>query len=45
MKSAGKGSVMLLENLRFHAAEEGKGLGPDGKKVPADKADVIAFRH
>jgi len=38
------GSVILLENLRFHCAEEGKGVDADGKKVTADKAAVDAFR-
>lgn len=27
------GSIILLENLRFHVEEEGKGVGPDGSKV------------
>lgn len=27
------GTVILLENLRFHVEEEGKGVSPDGKKV------------
>ena len=27
------GSVILLENLRFHIAEEGKGKDSEGKKV------------
>lgn len=27
------GSVILLENLRFHVEEEGKGVGADGNKV------------
>lgn len=27
------GSVILLENLRFHVEEEGKGVGPNGEKV------------
>ncbi|XP_064636461.1 phosphoglycerate kinase 1-like [Lineus longissimus] len=38
------GSVFLLENLRFHVAEEGKGVGADGQKVKASEADVAAFR-
>jgi phosphoglycerate kinase len=25
--------IVLLENLRFHVEEEGKGVGPDGAKV------------
>lgn len=28
-----KGSVILLENLRFHIEEEGKGVDVDGNKV------------
>ena len=27
------GSVVLLENLRFHPEEEGKGVDSEGKKV------------
>ena len=27
------GAVILLENLRFHVEEEGKGVDKDGKKV------------
>ena len=27
------GTIILLENLRFHVEEEGKGIGPDGSKV------------
>ena len=27
------GTVILLENLRFHTAEEGKGVDGEGKKV------------
>lgn len=38
------GSVILLENLRFHVQEEGKGLDADGKKVKADAASIDAFR-
>ena len=38
------GQVVLLENLRFHAEEEGSSKDPDGKKVKADKADVEKFR-
>ena len=28
-----EGSVILLENLRFHIEEEGKGVDSEGKKV------------
>ncbi|XP_046744208.1 phosphoglycerate kinase [Diprion similis] len=38
------GSLILLENLRFHIEEEGKGVGPDGTKIKADKEKVAAFR-
>lgn len=38
------GSVILLENLRFHIEEEGKGVDADGKKVKADAAAVDKFR-
>ena len=37
------GSVTLLENLRFHVAEEGKGVKPDGTKFKASKEEVAAF--
>jgi phosphoglycerate kinase len=37
------GSVMLLENLRFHMEEEGGGV-VDGEKVKADKVAVEGFR-
>jgi phosphoglycerate kinase len=38
------GSVILLENLRFHVEEEGKGVDANGEKVKADKEKVAAFR-
>ncbi len=38
------GSVILLENLRFHVEEEGKGKDTSGKKIKASDADVQAFR-
>ncbi|KAH9391471.1 phosphoglycerate kinase [Tyrophagus putrescentiae] len=39
------GTVILLENLRFHLEEEGKGVNPEtGEKVKAPAADVEAFR-
>eukprot|EP00316_Scyphosphaera_apsteinii_P012193 CAMPEP_0119309182 /NCGR_PEP_ID=MMETSP1333-20130426/14297_1 /TAXON_ID=418940 /ORGANISM="Scyphosphaera apsteinii, Strain RCC1455" /LENGTH=417 /DNA_ID=CAMNT_0007313113 /DNA_START=54 /DNA_END=1307 /DNA_ORIENTATION=+ len=37
------GSVLLLENLRFHVEEEGKGV-VDGEKVKAKSEDVATFR-
>ncbi|XP_070197995.1 phosphoglycerate kinase 1-like isoform X2 [Littorina saxatilis] len=38
------GSVILLENLRFHVEEEGKGVDADGKKTKASPEDVDKFR-
>ena len=38
------GQVVLLENLRFHAEEEGSSKDKDGNKVKADKGDVEKFR-
>ena len=38
------GSVILLENLRFHAEEEGKGVDADGNKVKPDAVAVKTFR-
>ncbi|ESO01973.1 hypothetical protein HELRODRAFT_94333 [Helobdella robusta] len=38
------GSVILLENLRFHIEEEGKVTLKDGTKVKADPAKVEAFQ-
>jgi phosphoglycerate kinase len=43
--SAKDGQVVLLENLRFHVEEEGKGVDKDGNKVKADKAKVEEFRQ
>ena len=43
VNTADNGQVILLENLRFHAEEEGSSK-VDGKKVKADKADVEKFR-
>jgi len=40
-----QGSVFLLENLRFHVEEEGKGVAPDGSKTKASADDVKAFRE
>src|ERR1700761_7416927 len=44
VNSASGGQVILLENLRFHAEEEGSYKDSDGKKVKADKAKVDEFR-
>ncbi|KXU37355.1 phosphoglycerate kinase [Cephaloticoccus primus] len=38
------GSVVLLENLRFHIEEEGKAKAADGSSLKADPAAVAAFR-
>merc|ERR1711924_570470 len=38
------GSVILLENLRFHVEEEGKGVDADGNKIKADAEKTAAFR-
>mmetsp|Transcript_74644 Transcript_74644/g.165064 ORF Transcript_74644/g.165064 Transcript_74644/m.165064 type:complete len:873 (+) Transcript_74644:82-2700(+) len=38
------GSVILLENCRFHVEEEGKGVDKDGNKIKADKDATKAFR-
>lgn len=38
------GTVFLLENLRFHVEEEGKGKNAEGEKVKADKEKVAEFR-
>lgn len=40
-----QGSVILLENLRFHIEEEGKGVDESGKKIKADKNKVQEFRE
>jgi len=39
------GSVILLENLRFHIEEEGKGVDKDGNKVKADAGKIQEFRQ
>lgn len=41
--NAKDGEVVLLENLRFYTAEEGKGE-INGEKVKASEADIAAFR-
>lgn len=38
------GDVVLLENLRFHVEEEGKGQSPEGEKITADADKVAEFR-
>ncbi len=44
VNGASGGQVILLENLRFHAEEEGSSKDAEGKKVKADKAAVEEFR-
>jgi len=38
------GSIILLENLRFHIEEEGKAKDADGNSKKASAEDVAAFR-
>jgi len=38
------GTVILLENLRFHVEEEGKVKDADGNSIKAKPEDVTAFR-
>lgn len=38
------GSVILLENCRFHVEEEGKGVDKDGNKIKAVPEKTKAFR-
>ncbi|KAG8875989.1 phosphoglycerate kinase [Serendipita sp. 405] len=45
VNSAESGSVILLENLRFHIEEEGSVKDKDGKKTKAAEADVKQFRE
>ncbi|KIW31245.1 phosphoglycerate kinase [Cladophialophora immunda] len=44
VNKASGGQVILLENLRFHAEEEGSSKDKDGNKVKADKTAVANFR-
>ncbi|PFX28540.1 Phosphoglycerate kinase 1 [Stylophora pistillata] len=44
-KNPSPGSVILLENLRFHVEEEGKGVSSEGKKVKASPESVKEFRE
>jgi len=43
-KDPAAGSVILLENIRYHVEEEGKGVNADGEKVKAGKDETAAFR-
>merc|ERR1719413_222738 len=38
------GSIILLENIRLHVEEEGKGVDKDGNKIKAGKDETAAFR-
>ena len=44
-RKATEGSIILLENLRFHVEEEGSGIDENKKKFSADPAKVKAFRQ
>ena len=44
VNKASNGEVVLLENLRFHIEEEGKGTNEAGEKIKADKEKVAEFR-
>lgn len=39
------GTVILLENCRFHVEEEGKGVDSQGNKIKADKDATKKFRE
>ncbi|WFD24219.1 phosphoglycerate kinase [Malassezia equina] len=41
---ASNGAVILLENVRFHVEEEGKGKDANGEKIKADPSKVSEFR-
>ncbi|KAJ7702457.1 phosphoglycerate kinase [Mycena rosella] len=45
VNSAAPGSVILLENLRFHIEEEGSAKNADNTKTKADPAKVTEFRE
>ena len=38
------GTIILLENLRFHIEEEGKGVDESGNKIKAEESKVKEFR-
>lgn len=44
VNAASGGAVILLENVRFHIEEEGKGKDASGEKIKADKDAVNTFR-
>lgn len=43
--SAQGGQIIVLENLRFYAEEEGSGLDKEGKKVKPSADSVAKFRQ
>jgi phosphoglycerate kinase len=43
VKAPAPGSVILLENVRFHVEEEGSGVDADGKKIKATPEAIEAF--
>ncbi|XP_012558220.2 probable phosphoglycerate kinase isoform X1 [Hydra vulgaris] len=43
-QSANEGKIILLENLRFHVEEEGRGVDKDGKKIKANPDNVKKFQ-
>lgn len=45
VNAAEPGSVILLENLRFHIEEEGSVKNKDGTKTKADPANIAEFRE
>jgi len=45
VETAPQGSVILLENLRFHIEEEGSVKNKDGTKTKADPTKVTEFRE
>jgi phosphoglycerate kinase len=38
------GTIILLENLRFHVEEEGKGVDASGNKIKASQSQIETFR-
>lgn len=42
--SAKNGEILLMENLRFHVEEEGKGVDAENNKIKADAKKVEEFR-
>jgi len=45
VRGVSAGSIILLENLRFHIEEEGSVKNKDGTKTKADPAQVTKFRE